>query len=292
VTVATIVNVLKDESIQNARYDEKMASQIDNADGITIMTDARQACRKNLHYTDHVALGHRLHQVIDIQHVTKADDPCSQRHELAGCKRMYAALDARGIHVENHVHDRNVGVNKIIKLREQENGQATRNTNERWHAAKPIAKGMQKIAKGRNNLKGITWHPELSDKAKLIKNHMYWAMDNCDKNADRFRQLIDASLRHFQNIHDVCHESSSCHENVPNYIVIKDPQAVSLLGKYLHSLTVYKNAEDYVMACDKYYVESFNNIVSSTWINVYTIKIRCTDSEVDSLYSTAMSTWT
>jgi hypothetical protein len=255
VTFATIVEVLKNESIQNARCEEKMASEKDGTEGITIMTDARHACRKNSHHTDHVALGHRLHQVIDLQNITKADDPCSQRHEVAGCKKMYAALDEGDIRVDNHV------INKIVKLRESEHGKMTINTNERWHAAKPIDKGILKIGKGRKNLKGITWHPEIGDKAALVKNHMYWSMDNCDKDPSKFRNLIDTCVNHFQNKHDQCHESSSCHENgyVPNFIVMKDSQAVSILQKFLHSLTVYKNAEDYVMACDTYYVESFNN---------------------------------
>jgi hypothetical protein len=47
VTISEIVNVLTDESMQGAVFDEKEAAKTRNMDGISIMTDARHGCRKN-----------------------------------------------------------------------------------------------------------------------------------------------------------------------------------------------------------------------------------------------------
>ena len=36
---------------------------------------------------------------------------------------------------------------------------------------------------------------------------------------------------------------------------------MKLLTDFLHSLTLYKNAQDYALSKDSYYVESFNNVM-------------------------------
>ena len=66
----------------------------------------------------------------------------------------------------------------------------------------------------------------------------------------------------YTNVHDHCVVSSPCKE--PNYIppllVLTDPVAVRLLTDFLHKHVVHKNAEDFAVPRDTYYVESFNNV--------------------------------
>jgi hypothetical protein len=224
--------------------------------GISVMTDARHACRKNSYHTDHVTLGQRSHKVLDLQHITKEDDHCSQRHEHVGCTRMYDAMDAAGVAIEEHTHDRNVSINKLIKTK------GARNVNERWHVAKSVTSGVKKLGSGTRITEGKTWHPDLADKATLMRDHVYWSIDNCDGDKDRLRQLLDISLEHFQDKHEKCHHSSSCKAAtyIPSFIVVRHAVAVKLLTDFLHKHVVYKNAEDFAFARDTFYVESFNNV--------------------------------
>ncbi len=52
--------------------------------GIDIETDARHGWRKNAKDTSVVCLGYKTHKVLRLEHVTKADDRVTQRHELIG----------------------------------------------------------------------------------------------------------------------------------------------------------------------------------------------------------------
>lgn len=74
---------------------------------------------------------------------------------------------------------------------------------------------------------------------------------------------VDNCVRHFQNIHAKCADDSVCKRNdyVPNYIIPRSPVSVRLLQEFLHSLTLYKHAQDYVLSKDNFYIESFNNIM-------------------------------
>ncbi len=130
-----------------------------------------------------------------------------------------------------------------------------------WHAARPVTKGIKKIGAGAKKYLGKSWHPHLVDKGALVRNHLYWAMDHCDRDASTLRQLIDSCVLHFQDNHSSCHLDSHCHatDYVPNFIIITDQVAVSLLSTFLKTLTLYRNAEYYVLSLDTYYVESFNN---------------------------------
>lgn len=256
VTFSAIIEVLAKESVHFALFDECQISKEKKEDGITIMTDARHHCRKNSYHTDHVALGQHTHKVINIQHITKQQDRCTQRHENIGCNQMYDDFERKGVKINIHSHDRNMSVNKTIRTKD-----TVKNCNERWHATKPLTQGLKKISSGARRNMGKTWHPELADKGSRIRNHMYYAMDNCAGNPDTLRQLIDNSILHFQNNHDNCADDSACKEAqyVPEFTILSDPVATRLLTDFLHSLTLYKNAADYTLSKDTYYVESFNN---------------------------------
>ena len=56
--------------------------------GIDIMTDARHRWRRNAKDSTVVALDDRTHKVLRCEHVTKSDDPVSQRHEVVGTERI------------------------------------------------------------------------------------------------------------------------------------------------------------------------------------------------------------
>lgn len=255
---AGIVSFLQRHSTNSALAEERVkGDDQDVVEGtITVMTDARHACRKNSYNTDHVTIGQMTHKVLDIQHITKEDDVVSQRHEHLACSRMYEAMDDKGIAISEHVHDRNTSINKLVKAR------GIRNVNERWHVAKSIKSGMKKIGQGTKRDCGKTWHPQLADKTTAVRDHVYWCIHNCYGNPEKLRQLLDASVRHFQNIHDQCDASSSCKgaHFVPSLYVLTEAVAVKLLSDFLHSHGVYKNADDFAFPRDTYYVESFNNV--------------------------------
>ncbi|MEW8546818.1 MAG: hypothetical protein AB2693_25165 [Candidatus Thiodiazotropha sp.] len=255
-TFSAIISVLAKESIYYALLDEIDESKDKKEDGISIMTDARHQCRKNSYHTDHVALGLHTHKVVNIQHIDKEQERSTQRHETLGCEKMYEDFERQNVKVNIHVHDRNMSVNKSIKAKDN-----VRNCNERWHATKPISQGMKKISSGANKNKGRTWHPQLADKGARLRNHMYYAIDNCGGNPDILRQSIDSCVLHFQDNHNNCAPDSACRQPnyVPDFTILQEPVAVRLLTDFIHSLTLYKNAADYALCKDTFYIESFNN---------------------------------
>lgn len=78
------------DSTQDALYAE--IGTCEELDGINIVTDARHGWRKNAMDTSVVAIGENSHKVIDCVHVTKAQDPVSQRHEKFGTVKIYDHL--------------------------------------------------------------------------------------------------------------------------------------------------------------------------------------------------------
>lgn len=241
--------------------------------GITIVTDARHGWRKNANDCDVVAIGHLTHKVVKTVHVTKEDDPCSQRHEMYGTRKLYEYFDAclggDGVHIKCHGHDCHQPVNKYI--REERRG--TIGQNDTWHAGKNILKLTKSVTSGAQRSEGITWHAELSDKVPATKTAVQYAIRNCNKNPETLRQNIDNIPRHFQNIHDNCNPQSRCRTQ-PNYqpskLLIRDPVALRLFTNALRKSVVYKHPEAYVYAIDTYFVESYNNV-----LNVYHDKRIC-----------------
>ncbi|CAN7979092.1 unnamed protein product [Ixodes persulcatus] len=257
--VGAAVEILKMNSLaaaqqEEARATEQRDSSLTSLRGIE--TDARHACRKNSFHTDVVALGQKHHKVVGIVHVTKKEEPSSQKHEALGTRRLYEYFRERNITVNDHSHDRNTTVNKLIR---EQNGPT--NSNDRWHAAKGTLKGMKAIAFGPQKNEGRTWHVELSDKCKLVRNHAYFAMATCEGSATKLRTTLLNCVDHFCGRHENCVEDSPCKTtgHVPSALLIKDPVAEKLLSSFLRSTTIFKNAEDYIQAKDTHYVESFNN---------------------------------
>ena len=252
------------ESIQTAMNEEiaqavaNMTEDNSEFEGIDIITDARHGWRKNAAQSDIVALGNITHKVVDIQTVTRADEPISQRHELTGIKSIYKSLDSQNVKVRIHGHDRNSSVNKYLSQEKPH----VRNANDTWHATKGIAKALKSVTSGPKKNRGKTWHEELADKAASIKTATYYAMKNCNGDATRLREILDNIPKHYQNDHTNCLSESRCKREEGyegSKCIIQDPVAVRLLTEAIRKLQIYRTPEDYACCVDTHYVESYNN---------------------------------
>ncbi|XP_076437044.1 uncharacterized protein LOC143276438 [Babylonia areolata] len=253
------VKSLAEESCHDALLEE--IPQYPDMDGINILTDARHATRKNSKYSDIICLGGLSHKVLDFETVCRREEPSAQKHELLGTQRIYQRLEAKEggtVHIRVHCHDRNASVNKWVA----DNKPDTESTNDTWHASKNVVKELKSVCIGPRYMEGKTWHPQLSDKAGSIKTHFYWAMKNCDGNAEKLKAMIINIVDHYKGHHTNCSPTSRCHTD-PNYepskCVIDDPKAELLLRQALQKTLIYKTAHDYVHCMDTFFVESFNN---------------------------------
>ncbi|XP_070181773.1 uncharacterized protein [Littorina saxatilis] len=249
------------ESVYDALLEE--ITLYPETDGIDILTDARHATRKNSRYSDIVCIGAQSHKVLRVETVSREDDPCAQRHELLGTKRLYHYLEQQeggSVHIRVHCHDRNGSVNKWLRETRHE----TETTNDTWHAAKNIAKEVRTVCCGSRCMQGKTWHPHLSDKAASIKTHVYWSMKNCEENPETLQHSMMNVIKHYKNNHEHCHPTSRCKTDPayePSKTIITDPTAEQLLRQALHRTIIYKNPTDFIHCMDTYFVESFNNIM-------------------------------
>ena len=71
------------------------------------------------------------------------------------------------------------------------------------------------------------------------------------------RELLGNCFLHFKNIHSNCSRESKCKEDgyIPDFTILRDPVAVRLLTNFIQSTILYKNASDYVLNRDTFYVE-------------------------------------
>ena len=223
-----------------------------------ILSDARHCWRKNAVFSDIVCIGNITHRIVRIETVTKADDLCSQRHEMLGVKRIYEHFDSQNISVERHGHDNNASVTKYVR----EERQPTENAKDTWHVAKGIAREAKKITSGPAKMSGKTWHPQLSDKAASIKTHIFWSMKTCEGNSEKLRGNIMNLVEHYKGNHKECHPTARCQTD-EHYVATKDKISDScaedLLTGFFKKILPYKEAENYKHCIDTHYVESFNN---------------------------------
>ena len=267
---SAVVKKAANESIQEALHEEIAATAVtvvtaeEIHDGIGIVTDARHCWRKNAKFSDVVCLGDQTHKILNIQTVSRADDPSSQRHELIGVKKIYEYFDNQDCPVKYHAHDRNNSVSKFVT----DERAPTENALDTWHMTKNLAKQAKKITKGKKMEIGKTWHPELADKAASIKTHIFWCMKNCQGNATKLRKSILNLVKHYQGIHTHCFQTSRCQQirddlspYEPSKYLIKEKEAAEILIKFLKKLTVYKKAKEFRFCSDTHYVESFNNFL-------------------------------
>ena len=110
------VKTLADESCVDALYEEIVAYP--EMDGINILTDTRHGTRRNSKYTDVVCTGAESHKVLRIKTITRADEPCAQKHELLGTNKIYDYLENQeggSVSVRVLCHDRNMSVQSWVR---------------------------------------------------------------------------------------------------------------------------------------------------------------------------------
>lgn len=257
-----IVHNEREASCRRALSEEQTFGDRESDSGsVDIITDARHSTRRNSKFTDVVCIGYGSHKVIDHVTVSREDDPCAQRHELNGTKRIYEKFETKGIKVRRHGHDRNASINKYVRV-EQPN---TVNQNDTWHVSVSIEKELKKISSGAKCREGKTWSQQLVDKVKPVKTHFQYAMRNCNGDADVLQKNLLNIVDHYKNIHDSCSSDSRCKVDrnyIPSREILTESVAISLLTQMIMSTDVFKHPHNYVYAMDTCYVESFNNVIN------------------------------
>ena len=252
------------EEVYQQSLTDSMADEISHIEdlksgGITVMSDARHGWRKNSKDTSVVVIGDKCHKVLAHQLVTKADDPCSQRHETLGTKAVMDQFEEKGIMVDMWVHDRNVSINNEIKRR------GMINQNDLWHGIKNLKKVVKGVSCGAKKNHDKTWHTELDDKVNSIANHAHYAARHSNGSGQELRRRLDNAVHHYKNDHSNCPLDSRCKTDSnyePSKKVIVSSFAEAKLSEAIHSSTIYINAEDFAYGKDSHYVESFNNVLN------------------------------
>ena len=153
-----------------------------------------------------------------------------------------------------------MSVNKLVK-----DTNFTVNQNDSWHGVKSIKKAMKTISSRPKYKEGQTWFEQLSDKEEPIATHFHWSIRNCDGDPALLKSRLSNIPSHYRNEHSACASSSRCKTD-PNYEssrwVITNPKADRLLRNAIESSVIFKSPQDYVLATDISYVESFNNVMN------------------------------
>jgi hypothetical protein len=112
---------------------------------------------------------------------------------------------------------------------------------------------------------------QLADKVQPIATHYHWAVRNCEKDPNKLRQKLDNITDHYMNKHEDCDKDARCKTDKPapgkkgyepSRIVITDPKAEKQLRTTIHKSVMYKHAQDFCLAKETHYVESFNNVMN------------------------------
>jgi hypothetical protein len=246
------------ESIEEALVMETAMTE-NVEDGINVMSDARHGWRKNAQDTSVVMIGENSHHVLRHEHVTKQDDPATQRHEALGTERALNHFEGENIGINIWIHDNNATVNKQINSRDLVN------QNDLWHGIKNLKRGVKKVTEGPKKNHSLTWHTELDDKLVSIATHTHWAARRSDGNAATLKNSLDTIIPHYKNNHTKCHQSARCKTDTnyePSKKVITNPKAEKLLQTAITSSTIYKKPENFSYGKDTHYVESFNNVLN------------------------------
>ena len=94
---------------------------------------------------------------------------------------------------------------------------------------------------------------------------MHWALRNCEQNPQTLQGQLSNVVNHYKNEHSDCYPTSRCKLD-PNYepsrLVITNPKAEKMLKITIENSVIYKSLQDYILARDTSYVESFNNVIN------------------------------
>ena len=141
----------------------------------------------------------------------------------------------------------------------------TVNQNDCWHGVKLLKRSMQAISAVPKYKEGKVWFEQLSDKVQPVATHFHWATRNCQNDLQLLQKLLSNIVKNYKNEHSECPGTSRCKID-PNYepsrIVITNPKAEKSLENVIQSSVIFHNPEDFVLARDYYYEESFNNVMN------------------------------
>jgi hypothetical protein len=255
-TYAVAVDEEYEESLEEALVMETAMGDVE--EGISLMSDARHGWRKNAKDTSVVVIGDTSHKVIRHEHITKKDDPITQRHEHLGTERALNKLKDKNVNINIWTHDRNTSINVLLR----KSGEDITCQNDSWHGMKGLKRDITVVTSGAKKRENITWHSQLFDKKDGVATHVHYALRSCNGDGDLLRAKMDNAVEHYKNNHNNCDPKSRCKTDKnykPSKLVITSPKAEKLLCDAIHKTTIYKYAEDFSHGKDTHYVESFNN---------------------------------
>lgn len=253
------VNQQYEESVEEALVLETAMGEAE--EGISLMSDARHGTRKNAMDTSVVTIGDKSHHVISHEHITKEDDPVTQRHEYVGTERTLNRLIEKNININIWTHDRNMSVNSLLKNSKE----GIISQNDCWHGLKSLKKDIAAVTTGAKKRENVTWHGQLFDKKDGVVNHVHHALRNSNGDPQLLRAKMDNAVDHYKIDHTNCDPVSRCKEDAnykPSHLVITSSIAEKLLRDAIRKTTIYKNPHDFCHGKDTHYVESFNNVLN------------------------------
>ncbi|XP_074611041.1 uncharacterized protein LOC141865606 [Acropora palmata] len=242
--------------------------------GDVIITDARHDSSRGSQHTTVSALSHSNKKVVYSLNWSKEDMSAAASREIPMTKQVIDSLailgEAKkkkklspswkglpGYQVGEVAHDYVPGLKQWFSTK------GIKNSYDSWHGGKGVKKAFKKVASGLVRDAEKSWFAELSDKVKCTKMHIYYAMKNCNGDADVLRNYIANIVDHYQGNHTKCHQDSRCKED--GYVCSKKPlvseRAIAAYRKAVEGTTVFKNAEDYGLCRDTYWIESLHLVM-------------------------------
>ena len=229
--------------------------------------------------------GNKLDGTFDASHLIRTNSPCScvsmlspctckvlysatvhrsesniaQNHESVGTRKICRDVERDGCRIRSFSCDAGSGTTGVMG---QEDPEAVGNLDP-YHGIKNDKPALEKMTKGRDTDVGVTWHPELRDKAGPLAEHLRWCISESaitvdeyrdpqqrDEAATKLRARILIPLRHYRDIHDKCFPTARCNVD-PLYDLsrakITDPKALAILEKTLTSTTIFTQAHKYLL---------------------------------------------
>ncbi|XP_064382205.1 uncharacterized protein LOC135331087 [Halichondria panicea] len=236
-----VVNACAKASMLRA-IDEVKALPGYSQDGEWVITDARHDSTANAYNTTVPCLSGSTKRIVGCSTVSRKEHICAQTREVACTKIVLPEVIDKGLNIVEVAHDNQPVVKRFVT-----DDLNLTNSYDTWHGTKNVAKKMKKVAIGTKKAQGKTWFPELSDKRKSTKVHLYYCMKNCEQSADNLRKNILNIVKHYQNEHSDCNEASPCKRPgyKPTKIKLEDPLAIESFTSALKDTLIYKNAESY-----------------------------------------------
>lgn len=221
--------------------------------GEWVITDARHDSTANAYHSTVPCLSGSTHRIVGISTLSRSEHSIAQTREYECTVEVIPQVQARGLNVTEVAHDFHLKIKNYII-----NTLHMKNSFDTWHGTKNVAKGLDKVTKGRgiDNIKA-----ELRDKKASTKRHLYWCMKNCGESELELQSSIMNISKHYQGDHSHCYSASFCHNEAyqPSKVPLKDPAAIAVFEKALKDTMIYKHAQFYCRCRDTFWIESFNH---------------------------------